>query len=54
MGAKPMFRQRITTATSATINSNKISFHLEERFEYLLFYFVRRHILTQKKVREWS
>jgi len=36
MGAKPMFRQKIMATTSATINSNKISFHLEDRFEYLL------------------
>ena len=52
MGAKPMFRQRTTTTTSVTINSKKISFHLEDRFEYFLFYFIGSHILTQKRVGE--
>jgi hypothetical protein len=31
-----MFKQRIIAAMSATIKANKISFHLEERREYLL------------------
>jgi hypothetical protein len=37
IGAKPMFRQRITATISVTINRKKISFHLEDRFEYFSF-----------------
>jgi hypothetical protein len=35
MGANPMLRQKTMQTMSAAINSNKISFHREERFEYL-------------------